>query len=335
MDLRLACWRRRLMPPEIVAFEDATAAWFASALATAMQLELPKLVRGAVPLEELARELEVKPDILARLFDVLIGHGYFRWVDGRTSVEHTSLSRALEAGRAGSFCRLQAVTWYRDCFCPELVVQAMRGSEHPYRQMAGRHFFEVMEKEPEKGQAFAEAMAEITDFVAPWLAAAMDLEKGARVLDVGGGNGKLCGVLSSYYPNAEYAVLDMHPCGDEDGVEHQVGDFLQAVPSGYDHLILKNILHDWEDETALRILENCAAAVDPGARLFVVELLLPSDDPSLGFRDFQVDWNVYCTLGGRERRLADFERLLQRTGWRPEKATPTATPLWVLKAVRV
>lgn len=323
-----------MMPPELICFEDITAAWFASALAAAMQLGLPALVGERSRVEQLASDLKVDMSALRRLLDVLIGHGYFEWEAGGDEVGHTSLSRALLKGRAGSFCGLQAEPWYRDCFDPQLVIAAMRNSEHPFRQMTGRHFFEVVSRESDKGEIFADAMAEITEFVAPWLCIALEIAPGSRVLDVGGGNGRLCEVLARSYPQSRFGVLDIHPNSDVDGVSYLRGDFLESVPPGFDHLILKNILHDWEDETAELILDRCAQAVVPGARLSVIELLLPEAGQGAGVRDFQVDWNVYCTLGGRERRLSEFKRLFQRTGWRFERAIPTATPLWILEARR-
>ena len=39
------------------------------------------------------------------------------------------------------------------------------------------------------------------------------------------------------------------------------GDFLSEVPSG-DALLLRWVLHNWNDDNCLRILEACARALD-------------------------------------------------------------------------
>lgn len=335
LEDRMLSLRRRLMPAELVCFEDITGTWFATALATAVRLGLPDKIGEGRRVEELAKELGIDAQALQRLLEVLVGNGYFKWRSRREEIVASSLSRALSKGRAGAFCALQAESWYRDCFDPKVVIEAMRRSEHPFKQQTGHHFFEVLSKDPNKGELFAEAMAEITEFVAPWLSVALDISPGSRVLDVGGGNGRLCAILARAHPDCRFGVLDIHAEGDFERVTYVQGDFLKWVPAGFDHLLLKNVLHDWGDETAQVILERCASAVVPGARLSVMELILPEDGSGGGRRDFQVHWNVYCTLGGRERRLNEFRALFERTGWRFERVLSTATPLWILEATRL
>ena len=41
------------------------------------------------------------------------------------------------------------------------------------------------------------------------------------------------------------------------------GDFFQEVPEGGDLYVLKSILHDWDDEHAIRILTSCRRAAQP------------------------------------------------------------------------
>ncbi|MFA5504360.1 MAG: methyltransferase [Vulcanimicrobiota bacterium] len=330
LDALLLRIRRALLPPEMVVFEDSTAPWLASALGTACYLGLPDQVSDSgSSLPELSRQTGVEVERLARLLRVLISHGYFRFgTDSR--VCHNRLSRGLSEGKAGAFCRLQAESWYRDCFAADRVSEALRDQQIPFEHSFGRGFFD---KPPEPHrQLFSQAMAEISRFCAPHIAAAMAFGPGDRVLDVGGGNGQLCRALARRFPGVEFAVLDLEEHPDQEGVTHLQGSFFEELPGRFDHLILKNVLHDWDDSQALRILENCAAA---SCRLSVVELLLPEQLEAAGAGpDFAVDWNVYCTLGGRERTLPEYTDLLEKAGWRLLRATPTATPLQVLSCQR-
>jgi hypothetical protein len=59
-------------------------------------------------------------------------------------------------------------------------------------------------------------------------------------------------------------------------IELVPGDFLDSLPAGADAYLLKNIIHDWDDEWASRILRNCHDAMPDDGRLLLVELVLPA-----------------------------------------------------------
>ena len=328
------------MPSRMVVFEDVTASWLASALGVASHLGITEFVprKGGCAVAELAHHCHMSEAALRRLLDVLVSHGYFVYSKGETLIKHNALSRALKPGAAGRFVELQTSFWYRSCFCTEAIIKALREGGHPFEVAQGKPFFSYIGEEPTKEALFADAMAEITRFCGPFVNGLFSLSPGQRVLDVGGGNGELCRVLKSKFPHCEFGVLDIlaHDLSDSEITFYQ-GSFLDFVPPGYDHLILKNILHDWEDEKVLHILENCAAATVKGAELSVVELLLPEPGRPKGAHsaDFGVDWNLYCTLGGQERALSHFRRLLQKAGWDFLEARPSGVPFWLLRARRV
>jgi hypothetical protein len=48
--------------------------------------------------------------------------------------------------------------------------------------------------------------------------------------------------------------------------------------TGAELYILKQILHDWSDEQAQKILATCRRAMSPGSRLLVLEMLVEPDD---------------------------------------------------------
>jgi hypothetical protein len=63
------------------------------------------------------------------------------------------------------------------------------------------------------------------------------------------------------------------------GVENRVtikhGNFFESVPAGGDAYILSHIIHDWNEDQCLTILGNCRNAMKPGAKLLIVEFVLP------------------------------------------------------------
>lgn len=341
LDAGLKAFRRTLLPPELVVFEDATAPWLASALGTICELELAEKIplEGGISFSTLSHVTEVSPSSLQRLLKVVASHGYFSFSEDGSRISHTRLSRALLRGRGGQFCRLQASSWYRDCFAADQVAGAMRGERTPFESKAEQQFFDFVQVDTEKARLFHQAMAEITRFCAPFLANSLPFSRQERVLDVGGGNGELCRLLRPYFDDVSFTVLDLEEQTDpSDGLSYFTGNFFQEVPSGFDHLLLKNILHDWDDDTSRQILQNCRRASLQGAtKLTLLELVLPSGwkGGPISASDFCVDWNVYCTLGGRERTLEDYDQLLADAGWKRIGFSLTPTPLCILKAEAV
>jgi hypothetical protein len=56
------------------------------------------------------------------------------------------------------------------------------------------------------------------------------------------------------------------------------GDFFASVPPAADLYVLKSILHDWPDKECRRILRNIHSAAAAGAKLLIVEMIMP-DEP--------------------------------------------------------
>jgi len=119
--------------------------------------------------------------------------------------------------------------------------------------------------------------------------------------------------------------------GIADRVELVGGDFLREVPAGDLHL-LKQILHDWDDEHAVQILANCQKALPSGAPLLLVEMLIPEDNSPSPAQP--MDLNMLVMLSGRERTTKEYADLLDATGFHLEQVIPTHTPFYVIEAIR-
>lgn len=107
------------------------------------------------------------------------------------------------------------------------------------------------------------------------------------------------------------------------------GDFLESVPPGGDFYILARVLANWADEHVQRILSNCTAALSPGARLLVIEQLMP-ERASAGAFIHLGNMDLLVNFGSHLRTVGEFDQLfalagLRRTSVRyladPERAT--------------
>jgi hypothetical protein len=109
------------------------------------------------------------------------------------------------------------------------------------------------------------------------------------------------------------------------------GDFFKEAPGGADAYMLGYILHDWDDAKAGLILDNLRRAMPAGARLVVVEYVLPAgDEPSFGKLN---DLNMMVMLGGLERTEAEYRRLFADHGFRLNRVVPTSGDVSVIEGL--
>jgi hypothetical protein len=109
------------------------------------------------------------------------------------------------------------------------------------------------------------------------------------------------------------------------------GDFFRSVPRGGDAYVLAFVLHNWGDRRAATILARCRSAMDAGARLLVVETLVPADGRPALAKVHDLEMLVFTD--GRERTAAEYRTLLRASGFRLRRITPAAAGVSVLEAV--
>lgn len=109
------------------------------------------------------------------------------------------------------------------------------------------------------------------------------------------------------------------------GLSHRcdvlAGDFLQAVPMGYDAYLIKSVLHDWDDEKAVQILRQCRDAMPSHGRVLVIEIVVAPGKP-MGHPHPMIDLEMMVTYGGKERTEQEFATLFSRAGLALEKVLP-------------
>ncbi len=132
--------------------------------------------------------------------------------------------------------------------------------------------FDLMARTPENVSMFNAAMTDLTRLVTPDVLRAYDFGAISHLLDVGGGSGELIAAVAKKYPNIRGTVFDLPRCaeaanhhfnrlGIADRAAFLAGDFFQSLPSMADAIILKSVIHDWNDERNCIILQNCRHAL--------------------------------------------------------------------------
>jgi hypothetical protein len=167
-----------------------------------------------------------------------------------------------------------------------------------------------------------------------------------KIADIGGGCGALLTPLLIGFPHLTGVLFETPPMIETakpflqvfdqfhllERTELVPGDFFEAIPVKADLYLLKNVLQQWDDDDALAILRNIRKAMPEGARLAIIERLMPeraADDPSA----VMVDLHMMTITGGKTRSPNDFKSLLAAAGLKLAKTSPTTSGLAVIEAV--
>jgi hypothetical protein len=220
------------------------------------------------------------------------------------------------------------------------LLHAVRTGENAFRSVHGTDVWDYRSTHPDEGAIFDRAMTDMTQRANHHLLDAYDFARFGAVVDVGGGHGGLVAVLLGAHPQMRGVVFDQpHVVAGAPAVLDAArvadrcrvvgGSFFDAAPAGGDAYLLKAILHDWEDEDAVRILRSCRDAIAADGALLVVERELgaPNASPDAKFSDL----NMMVGPGGRERTREEFAALLAAGGFTLERTVPTAIGLFVFE----
>jgi len=328
--------------------ELINANWTTQSLATAVRFRIPEqLDQQPMSAHELAEAGAADPGAMHRLLRALVTlEVVSERVDGR--FELGTLGPALLSEQPGGlgawaeFCGGPSwLAWHRlfDCVKSGRSVRSLDG---------GQQGFAHLDTDPAAAALFHRAIAGLIRGVAEAVATVLDVDGVRSIVDVGGGNGELLSVVLNRHTRVRGVLFDrphateagrarLRTAGVSDRCEIVAGDFFSAVPKGGDVYLLKSILHDWDDASALEILVRCRAAMHAGDRLAVIERLAPKRMSSLPADRFisRSDLNMLIGPGGQERTEKAYRDLLTRCDLQVAAVLPLVDHYSLIETVAV
>ncbi|HEX6423836.1 MAG TPA: methyltransferase [Acidimicrobiales bacterium] len=274
MRAALAVLHRGLAPPPVQVLEGLFGLLDHAVLGALCHLGIPDRLDGPVPVAELARRIDADEDVVRRLVAYAAGRGWVR-VDRRGRARPTRTTRFLRRDHPGGWR-----AWVEFATGAEVTAAvAHLGREprvpDPFTAANGASFFDWQAAHPDRHLAFDAAMAAGGRLHGLTLAAAIDWSGDARVCDVGGGTGALLRVLLDRHPHLCGVLSDLPPvvarAPAHPRIETVGGDAFVGLPGGCDTYLFVNVLHDWDDAAAVRLLGHVVPAGGDGARAIVVE----------------------------------------------------------------
>jgi hypothetical protein len=221
------------------------------------------------------------------------------------------------------------------------LMHSLKTGEIAFDNHFGVDIWKYFQQNPEDGAVFNDSMSSMTAVVNEKITSLYDFSRFNKIVDIGGGHGGLITSILKANPQAFGVLFDapqvvegarpkIEAAGLADRCAAVAGDFFKSVPAGGDAYIMKWIIHDWDDERAIRILSNCRSQMTRNGRVIIVDCVVPEgDEPD--FSKF-FDLNMLVMTGGKERTAKEFEEILSAAGFRFLRVIPTGLPTSMVEA---
>jgi hypothetical protein len=208
----------------------------------------------------------------------------------------------------------------------------------------GGEVFDYFTNHPAEAEIFNKAMTDLSVSSAPSVVEAYDFSAFTTLVDIAGGHGYLLSQILKANPQLNGVLFDMpsviagaSALLEQEGVKERVttvaGNFFESVPANADAYIMKHIIHDWDDERAVQILQNIGKGIQADGKVLVVETVVPEgDEPHYSKL---LDLEMLVSPGGVERTAAEYKELFAAAGFRLTRIVPTQTPFSIIEAVKI
>ncbi|OLT19096.1 hypothetical protein BJF79_02380 [Actinomadura sp. CNU-125] len=314
------------------------------AVCTAAELGLSDLLAdGPLQVTELADRAGTDPRRLTQLMRCLTAFGvYSAGSDG--SYELTAAGAALRTGAPGSALPTALLAAGGVGAAWTGMLGTVRTGKTAFDELFGESFFEHLGRDGRLRGLFDRSQTHDQELEIDQLLSAVDFSRHRRIVDVGGGDGALLARLLQAHPRTEGVLLDgaktaanararMNREGLTDRCTAVGGDFFSAVPADGDLYVLRQILHDWDDERCVEILRVCRQAMPPGARLLIIERIVEEGATGQDARFAALmDLYMMTVVGGAERTAREFGDLLAKADFAVEAVHRLPTAAAVIDA---
>ena len=296
-------------------------------------------------LAALTKTLNVNNDALQRLLDACVGLQLL----SREGDEYRNTPVATTYLCKASPDRLIDYIDYTNKYLWKLwanLEDAIREGTNRWYQTFGLEgsIFENFFKTEEARREFLLSMHGYGLVSSPDVAAAFDLSRFRRLVDLGGATGHLAIAICLRFPGITATVFDLpevcllareiivaSPVANRIAV--MSGDFFAGeLPDG-DLFALGRVLHDWTESKVLTLLSRIFDRLPSGGAVLIAEKLIDEDRSGPKWAQMQnLGMLLYCE--GKERTLTEYKTLLQRVGFAEVSGVTTSTPLDAILALK-
>lgn len=263
--------------------------WGSKTLLSAVELGLfsELAAAGSLDADGLRERLGLHPRSALDFFDALVALGLLEREDGRyrnTPASEVFLDRA-KPSYVGGVLEMASMRLFG--FWSSLT-EGLRTGKPQNEAKSGGNFFEVLYADPARLREFAKAMTGTSNAVAGVIAASFPWHRYQTLIDVGCAEGCVPVAVARAHSHITGGGFDLPPVGplfDEyvssaglgDRLRFYPGDFfVDALPAA-DVLVMGKILHDWDANRKLGLLQKAHDALPDGGALIVYEAIIDDE----------------------------------------------------------
>lgn len=335
---------RSLFPGNVVLYEQFQNIWIMPSLFTVATLNVAECLKtGPKKIEDLAEETGSDKDSLYRVMRALASTGIFKQCkDGTFALN--SRARALLNGEGSLrhmlMQHLGPVNW---SVLGNLLYTVKTGKE-AFPMVHGKEMYAFLQEHPAEFELFDRSMSNLSNLGLAPLLKACNFNKYKTIADIGGGEGFLLANILLKYKNASGILFDLPEAlvkaplllsgyNLTERIKLVPGNFFDSVPVKADLYLLKNIIHNWNDEDAVKILTHINDFMPPHAKVLVMDMIVPSSSGSSISKLLDIQM-MASFANGRERTRKEFERLAVMSGLKIRRIIPTIAAVSVIEMSR-
>ncbi|KAG4967811.1 hypothetical protein JHK87_033462 [Glycine soja] len=313
-------------------------------LKCAIDLCIPDVIHKygqPMPLSQLIASLPIHPsktDSLRRLMRMLIHSGFFSQhniTENELEVSYvlTDTSMLLLKDHPLSMKSMVQLAYDPFLMNPFHQFSTWLTNEDPtpFHTQNGMAFWDILEREPKFNNFFNDGMASDTRLVASvMIERCKGVFKGLNSLvDVGGGTGTMAKAITKSFPQLKCIVFDLPHVVDglhgTENIKYVGGDMFEAIPPA-ESIMLKWILHNWNDEECSKILKKCKEAItgkDKG-NVLIIDSVIGNEEGDIQLDETKLffDMNMMALFGAKERSEKDWAKLIFSAGFSNYKIIP-------------
>ncbi|UMT81422.1 hypothetical protein ML437_04180 [Staphylococcus roterodami] len=227
------------------------------------------------------------------------------------------------------------------------LTDGLTSNQSPYEMLHKKRFFEHLSENKTLLETFTNMMDSYTrrHDLEEWFKH-FSPETPLSFVDIGGGRGELMVKILNYFTNSKGTILDLNFVEESttalmrendvtERLKFKSQNFFDSYKIKGDIFILSKVLHDWQDEQAINILNNIKENMKPNSRIWIIEEILPVENTNEVYDKYMDALNIWVLCGGIERSYNDFEKLLDKSGLKIERTHYIDGTLYLLDIINI